>query len=77
MTTIWDNLELTGTSIGGWEYNDSNLTYNQAIDPDSGEPVLYNGVGFTSSWGSPSLNSTTTANSQSLNSTSWSNINLI
>lgn len=77
MTTTWDDIELTGTGTGGWEYNEPNLTYNQDVDPDSGESVLYNGIGFTTSWASPSLNSTTMSNSQSFNSTNWSNPNLI
>jgi hypothetical protein len=54
--TTWDNVELVGTATGGWQYNDANLTYNATIDPDSGiSPVLYNGIGTTTSWGNQTL----------------------
>ena len=39
----WDNQEKGGT---GWNYNETNLEYNQAIDPDSGDEVFYNSVGL-------------------------------
>jgi len=50
MTTTWDLIEKSSTSLGGWQYNENNLTYNQAIDPDSGGTVNYNGFGNTATW---------------------------
>ncbi len=44
-TTVWDFDEKIGTFEGGWAYNEHNLTYNQAIDPDGGGIVYYNGIG--------------------------------
>ena len=48
--TTWDNIEKSGTIGGGWFYNEANLEYNQLIDPDSGNPVYYDGLGVSSSW---------------------------
>lgn len=48
--TTWDLQEKSGTGIGGWTYNEPNLTYNQLLDPDSGSPVYYNGFGNTATW---------------------------
>lgn len=50
MTTIWDNQEESGTFEGGWTYDDINLAYDSATDPDSGEVVYYDGIGSTVSW---------------------------
>lgn len=47
----WDYQEKSGTnSPGGWHYNEVDLTYNQANDPESGNIVYYNGSGLSSSW---------------------------
>jgi len=48
--TTWDYQEKSNTSTGGWQYNESNLEYNSMLDPDSGSPVYYNGIGLSSSW---------------------------
>lgn len=48
MSTTWDTQEKSGTdSPGGWEFNDANLMFNSANDPDTGEPVYFNGIGST------------------------------
>lgn len=48
--TTWDNLEKPGFANGGWEYNETNLTYNEVIDPDTQLSVTYNGLGTAVSW---------------------------
>lgn len=45
--SLWDRRERSGKA---WTYNDNNLTYNQAVDPDSGDTVYYNGLGSTTTW---------------------------
>jgi len=40
----WDNIEKSGSSAG-WEYDETNLLYDSATDPDSGGNVYYNGIG--------------------------------
>ena len=50
MSTIWDLIEKVGTFLGGWQYNEPNLTYNQLLDPDSGNVVYYNGLGLGQTW---------------------------
>lgn len=40
----WDNVEKSGND-SGQEYDEVNLEYDQALDPDSGLTVYYNGVG--------------------------------
>lgn len=37
-----DNFEKAG---GAWIYNEPNLLYNSPLDPDTGDPVYYNGIG--------------------------------
>jgi len=44
----WDNVEKSGSTTA-WEYNEVNMTYNQLLDPDSNLPVLYNGIGVSTS----------------------------
>jgi hypothetical protein len=36
--------------IGGWLYNQPGFTYNQALDPISGDPVTYDSVGLADPW---------------------------
>jgi hypothetical protein len=48
--TTWDNIEKSGTGNGGWEFNEPNLTFNQSIDPDSGNTVYFNGLGLSTTW---------------------------
>ena len=49
--TTWDLQEKSGEETGGgWRYEDPNLTYNAATDPDSGDIVYYNGIGLTVTW---------------------------
>ena len=47
--TNWDLIEKGGIT-GGWEYNESNLEYDQIIDQDSQNYVFYNGVGVATVW---------------------------
>ena len=47
MASPVDNIEKSGGSAG-WSYNETNMTYNQLIDPDTNLPVKYNGLGTTS-----------------------------
>lgn len=46
----WDTQEKPGASGGGWDYNESNLTYDEDIDPDSDLEVYYNGLGEEITW---------------------------
>ena len=48
--TTWDLQEESGTSGAGWLYDEVNLTYDNLLDPDSGLPVFYDGLGSTVSW---------------------------
>ena len=42
----WDLIEKSGNPTGGgWDYNEPNLTYNEAIDPDTFLSVFYNSLG--------------------------------
>lgn len=47
MSTTWDLQEKSGSS---WGYNETNLTYDEAIDPDGGLPVYYNSVGLSATY---------------------------
>lgn len=49
--TTWDNQEKSGF---GWSYDESNLSYNEDIDPDGGNSVLYNAVGTLTTWSNQS-----------------------
>lgn len=49
MTTTWDFIEKS-ISGAGQQYNETNLTYDSLIDPDSGNTVYYDGIGIVSSW---------------------------
>jgi len=42
MTTTWDLQEKSGA---GWAYDEPNMEYDFALDPDGGDPVFYNAVG--------------------------------
>lgn len=45
----WDLIEKSGNPTnGGWDYNESNMNYDQDIDDDSMLSVLYNSLGATS-----------------------------
>ena len=50
MSTTWDLQEKSGTATGGWEYNEHDMVCNQQLGPQSGNPVLYNGSGYTTTW---------------------------
>lgn len=43
----------------GWAYDDPNITYDGAIDPISGNAVLYDGIGFATTMSAQSKNSVT------------------
>lgn len=45
--TSFDLQEKTGT---GYQYDEPNMTYDEAIDPDTGLPVNYDAVGIATSW---------------------------
>jgi hypothetical protein len=47
---MWDNQEKSGTIGGGWQYDEPNLTYDAMLDPDTGNPVYYDGFGIDTSW---------------------------
>lgn len=48
--TTWDTIEKSGTGAGGWFFNENNLAFNQETDPDSGNPVYFNGFGLSANW---------------------------
>ena len=48
--TTWDNLEKPGFANGGWDYDETNLSYDEDIDPDTQLSVTYNGLGTAVSW---------------------------
>lgn len=49
--TTWDLQEKPGTASGyGWTYDELNMTYDQAIDVDTGLVVKYDGLGTTQTW---------------------------
>jgi len=73
MTTIWDNLEKSGTITGGWIYNQPGFSYNQAIDPLTGNTVYYNGVGLGQTWINQAPKSTTNYSNPSKTSSTWTN----
>ncbi len=73
MPTLWDNIEKTGTGVGGWMYNEVPLTYNQVIDPDSGLEVFYNGVGVTTGWSNQTELSSSWVNESEVSASIWDN----
>lgn len=56
MVTIWDNTPKTGTTVGGWNYNEIGYSYNQLLDPQTGGIVYYNGSGQLSIWSNQTKN---------------------
>lgn len=47
----WDLLEKSITGTGsGWDYNESELAYDQDVDTDTGSDVFYNGLGTQDTW---------------------------
>jgi hypothetical protein len=73
MPTTWENLEKPGTLVGGWNYNELGMTYNQVFDVDTGLTVYYNGVGASATWTNQSPKPTTTYTNPSKVSSSWTN----
>jgi len=49
MTTIWDNLEKS-TMLAGWTFNEALISFNQLLDPDTGNTVYFNGLGLDQTW---------------------------
>ena len=45
MPTSWDNVEKSG-GTQGWEYDEVNLSYDQANDPESNSTVYYDSIGL-------------------------------
>jgi len=50
MTTTWDNLEKSGGITGGWSFNETNMSFNQSLDIDTGNTVFFNGLGLLAIW---------------------------
>jgi hypothetical protein len=50
MATTWDLQEKSGSLSGGWQYDEANLLYDSLIDPDTGNPVYYDGLGLYDAW---------------------------
>jgi len=46
----WDLQEKPSTDVGGWDYNEELIAYNQDLDEDTGNPVYYNGLGGSQTW---------------------------
>ena len=46
-STTFDLQEKTGS---GYQYDETNLTYDAVLDPDTGLPVLYDSFGENTSW---------------------------
>lgn len=46
----WDYQEKSNTVGGGWFYDEANLGYDDLLDPDSGNPVFYDGFGLAQTW---------------------------
>lgn len=46
--TQWDYLQKVGK--GSWTYNQSEITYNQLLDPINSLSVVYNGLGEVTEW---------------------------
>jgi len=46
----WDLIEKTGFALGGWDYNEPNMQYNQDIDADTSNSVTYNQLGASGTW---------------------------
>lgn len=73
--TTWNNFDKTGVVGGGWQYNEANLTYNQVIDPNTGNIVYYNGIGLPTTWSNQSPKNTTNYSTPSKTPSSWTKIN--
>lgn len=50
MVTTWIQQNKSGTTLGGWLFNQINYTFNQATDPVSGDIVYFNGAGVGQTW---------------------------
>jgi len=46
----WDLIEKSGFTGGGWLFNESNLSFNEDKDPDSGSDVTFNSLGTAGTW---------------------------
>lgn len=52
----FENREKPGTNIGGWDYNEDEITYNESLDPDTNLTVFYNGLGVSTNWSNETKN---------------------
>jgi len=78
MTTTWENLEKPGTIIGGWDYEEEDMDYDQVLDVDTGNAVLYEGLGLSQNWNNEAPKPTTTFTNESPKATTvFTNINKI
>lgn len=50
MSTSWENYEIPGAVGGGWGYDNANMAYDDAEDPDTGEVLRYDGEGTAQVW---------------------------
>ncbi len=57
MTDTFENLEKVGTIIGGYDYEEEDMDYDQVLDLDTGNTVFYEGLGISTDW--TNINKTT------------------
>jgi hypothetical protein len=50
MVTIWNNVDKPTTNIGGLSFNEIAITFNEAIDEETGSVVYFNGLGTGQIW---------------------------
>ena len=46
----WDLIEKSGFALGGWLFNETNLSFNDDKDPDTVSDVTYNSLGIEGTW---------------------------
>lgn len=72
-TTAWDTFKKPGEVVGGWPFNDPLITFNQAIDVETGDAVFFNGLGTAQVWFNTNKTTTSWTTGGSKGSTAWTN----